>query len=78
MVLIKLNNSIVLNHHPNGKITPWQLARIYIYIYLAICQPGYDFKKCPFAIAFFTRINNQNSNCFLESESVFIRIFSVV
>ena len=31
MVLINLDKSVVLNRHSNGKITPWQLARIYIY-----------------------------------------------
>lgn len=31
MELIKLDKSIVQNRQPDGKITPWQLARIYIY-----------------------------------------------
>jgi hypothetical protein len=55
MELIKLEKSVAFDIHPNGKITTWQLARIYIY--LAICQPSYDFKKCPIAIAFFRSVN---------------------
>lgn len=31
MELIKLDKSIVQNRQSDGKITPWQLARIYIY-----------------------------------------------
>jgi hypothetical protein len=31
MELIKLEKSVAFDIHPNGKITTWQLARIYIY-----------------------------------------------
>ncbi len=31
MVLINLDKYVALNRHSNGKITHWQLARIYIY-----------------------------------------------
>ena len=80
MELIKLDKSIVLKRQTDGKITLWQLARIYIYT-LPFATLDMILKNANFQMPFLRdkmpKLQGVEVNTYLNLQCSFVHLFTV-
>jgi hypothetical protein len=80
MELIKLDKSIVLKRQTDGKITLWQLARIYIYT-LPFATIDMILKNAIFQMPFLRdkmpKLQGVEVNTYLNLQCSFVHLFTV-